>query len=322
MKQDVQFQSRSLSASEYTLALHEPGDHVAVLLVNRQRGQALQRIASVETIVAPEFQNWLRDQNRSGSDVFIGMNPLKDGATSRTKDDIREIRHVYLDLDEDAKAALANVRNSLDVPRPNFVLDTSPAKHQVVWEIEGVDLKQAEALLHSLANHFGGDPAATDATRVLRVPGFVNRKYAGDGEFIVQARQESGRIYSLREFTVNDDSPDSARLAGDSSRSPLPRGHKSQSEADWAYAKRALARGDDPEEVMCRIADYRAHDKHDPEDYAKRTVLKARAGIQVIGTDPDECARIRQERIARDSDRVSHDDQNQTPRHFAGRRRS
>jgi hypothetical protein len=65
-------------------ALHEPEDQVAFLLVNRHRGQTLQRIANVETIVAPQFQNWLRDQNRSGSDVLIGMNPLKDGATSCT----------------------------------------------------------------------------------------------------------------------------------------------------------------------------------------------------------------------------------------------
>jgi hypothetical protein len=290
VRQDVQFQSRSLSASEYLLALHEPEDHVAVLLVNRHRGQTLQRIASVETIVAPEFQNWLRDQNRSGSDVFIGMNPLKDGATSRTKDSLREIRHVYLDLDDDAKAALANVRDSLDVPRPNFVLDTSPAKHQVVWKIEGVDLEQAESLLHSLASHFGGDPAATDATRVLRMPGFVNRKYAQGREFVVHTHQESSRVCSLREFTMNDDPPDSARSAADSSRSSrsIPRGHKSQSEADWAYAKRALSRGDAPEEVIHRIADYRAHDKHDPEYYARHTVLKAQAEMQRTGTGPDE----------------------------------
>lgn len=37
---------------------------------------------------------------------------------------------------------------------------------------------------------------------------------------------------------------------------------------------RALARGDDPEEVIRRIADYRADDKHDP-DYARYTVSKA-----------------------------------------------
>jgi hypothetical protein len=287
VKQDVQFQPRSLSASEYMLALHEPEDQVAVLLVNRHRGQTLQRIASAETLAAPDFQRWLRDQNRSGSDIFVGMNPLKDGATSRTKDSIREIRHVYLDLDEDANAALANVRDCTDVPPPNFVLDTSPAKHQVVWKIEGTDLEQAESLLRSLAAHFGGDAAATDATRVLRLPGFVNRKYAKDGEFVVQAYQESSRTHSLREFAVREDSPDSARYVGEFSGAlrSLPRGHKSQSEADWAYAKRALSRGDPPEEVVRRIADYRAHDKHDPEYYAKRTVLKAQAELQMTDAD-------------------------------------
>jgi hypothetical protein len=32
-------------------------------------------------------------------------------------------------------------------------------------------LEEAEVLLHALAREFGGDPAATDATRVLRLPG-------------------------------------------------------------------------------------------------------------------------------------------------------
>src|SRR6266851_10524721 len=49
----------------------------------------------------------------------------------------------------------------------------------------------------------------------------------------------------------------------------------SQSERDWAFAKRALARGDDAEEVIRRIADYRSEDKHDPEYYARVTVSKA-----------------------------------------------
>jgi hypothetical protein len=53
----------------------------------------------------------------------------------------------------------------------------------------------------------------------------------------------------------------------------------SQSEHDWAYAKRALARGDDPEEVMRRIADFRAGEKHDPSDYARRTVTKAQTEL-------------------------------------------
>jgi hypothetical protein len=55
----------------------------------------------------------------------------------------------------------------------------------------------------------------------------------------------------------------------------MPAGHRSQSEADWAFAKRALARGDDPEEIIQRIADYRAEDKGDPLYYARHTVERA-----------------------------------------------
>jgi len=36
-----------------------------------------------------------------------------------------------------------------------------------------------------MVRKFGGDPAATDSTRVLRLPGFLNRKY--EAEFRVQA---------------------------------------------------------------------------------------------------------------------------------------
>jgi hypothetical protein len=272
---------RSLSAREYVLALHEPHGNVAVLLRHRSRGQTLQRIASAETIASPDFQRWLTSQNRGGSDVFIGMNPLKDGAGSRTKDSLKEIRHVYVDLDEDAEAALADIRDSLDAPAPNFVLDTSPGKHQVVWKIEGIDTEQAEMLLRSLANRFGGDSAATDATRVLRMPEFVNRKYGNESEFVVRAHQESNHVYSFRDFTVHEDSPEATRKIedGHSSSRAVVRGHKSQSEADWAYAKRALARGDDPEQVIRRIADYRADEKHDPDYYARRTVTKAQAQL-------------------------------------------
>jgi len=45
------------------------------------------------------------------------------------------------------------------------------------------------------------------------------------------------------------------------------------------YAKRALARGDDPEEVVRRIADFRSSEKSDPLYYARLTVKKAQADL-------------------------------------------
>src|SRR5271170_1279379 len=111
-------------------------------------------------------------------------------------------------------------------------------------------------MLRAMADQFGGDPAATDSTRVLRLPGFSNKKY--NEEFIVQAHLESNEIYHARDFTIQDDSPETARHLGDEPGRRLPQGHRSQSEQDWAYAKRALARGDDVEEIIRRIADFRA----------------------------------------------------------------
>jgi hypothetical protein len=279
MSTDTAFTPKSLDASEYVRELFEPNDNAAILVRNRSTGQTIQRIARAATVSSHGFQTWLANQNVGGSDVFVGMNPIKDGAYSRTKDNIKDIRHVYLDLDRNGDEALETIRNSLEVPAPNFVLDTSPGKHQVVWKVSGFSQDDAESLLHSLANQFDGDLAATDSTRVLRLPGFVNRKLPE--EFIVQARQESDAVYTLRDFAIHEDSPEALRQLGHSQeRTRTVAGdHKSQSEHDWAYAKRALARGDDPEVVIQRIADYRADGKDDPNYYARHTVMKAQADL-------------------------------------------
>jgi hypothetical protein len=289
MTNSAPFFPRMLSASEYVLALHAPGDRVAALVRNRARKQTLQRILAAEAIASPVFLYWLIEQNDAGADIFLGMNPIKDGAYSRTKGDIKDIRHVYLDLDRKGDEALQAIRNSSEVPAPNFVLDTSPGKHQVVWKVSGFSQDEAESLLHNLANKFGGDLAATDSTRVLRLPGFANHKLPE--EFYVQARQQSDAIYTLRDFTIEEDSPEVPRHFGDAQqrRRTVPGSHKSQSEYDWAYAKRALARGDDPEVVIRRIADYRADDKTKPEYYARHTVTKAQAALDSTTTQrPNE----------------------------------
>ena len=279
MSTDSKFAPRTLTAPEYVRELFGPEDNAATLVRNRSTGHTVQTISKAETIASPDFQSWLAGQSASGYDVFVGMNPIKDGAFSRTKGDIKDIRHVYLDLDTKGPEALEAIRNSTELPPPNFVLDTSPGKHQVVWKVSGFSQDDAEALLHNLANKFDGDLAATDSTRVLRLPGFANRKLPE--EFIVRARQESDAVYTLHDFTMDEDSPEAPRHFGEyqQRQRTLPSDHKSQSERDWAYAKRALARGDNPEVVIERIADYRAEDKDNPAYYARLTVQKAHAEL-------------------------------------------
>jgi len=268
------------SASEYILDNFEQTDRIAMLVLNRDFGETIQRITSAQKASSPEFQAWLRYKNANGSDIYIGMNPLRQDASTRTKEDIESIRHVYLDLDHRGTEALESVENSSAVPKPNYVLTSSPGKFQVVWKVEGMSLEEAERLLHAMAREFGGDPAATDATRVLRLPGFANKKYETD--FYVEARGESTGIYHLRDFKLHIDSQDSPSHNYDirAKRESSPHTKLSQSEHDWAFAKRALARGEDPEEVIEQIAQHRARDKSDPQDYARRTVSKAQAELQ------------------------------------------
>jgi hypothetical protein len=77
--------------------------------------------------------------------------------------------------------------------------------------------------------------------------------------------------------------------SGSARRRTLRAGHLSQSEFDWAYAKRALSRGDSPESVIAAIANYRRSDKSDPEYYARLTVRKAAQDL-ALSTFPRETA--------------------------------
>ena len=114
------------------------------------------------------------------------------------------------------------------------------------------------------------------ACRVFRDLRFKNRKH--ETEFLVQAEKHVDRVYHLLDFPLPSDPTQSDFRP----RRPRPTPPLSeprpltQSEHDWAYAKRALARGDDPEEIVRRIADYRAQDKHDPLYYARLTVSTLR----------------------------------------------
>jgi hypothetical protein len=102
------------------------------------------------------------------------------------------------------------------------------------------------------------------------------------------ARTESTQTYHLRDFRLQFDSQDAPRHQQEEvARKPLTQSNTlSQSEHDWAFAKRALARGDDPEVVIQRIADYRSDDKGDPNYYARRTVTKALVELGNRESDP------------------------------------
>jgi RepB DNA-primase from phage plasmid len=274
------------SPAEYILASFHRTDRIAILVRNRERGETTQRISTVDRVVAASFQEWMRYKNaRDSCDIYVGMNALKPQAHTRTKEDILAIRHLYVDLDQDGSASLAAIEKSNLVPPPSCVLNTSPDKYQAIWNVEDIPQAQAEALLHALAREFDGDHAATDSARVLRVPGFSNKKYEQD--FIVTVHSQMDKTYHLRDFKVRTETVDSDyRQSRNNSRKSArsePRAI-SQSERDWAHVKRSLANGADPEVLIAELARSRSGEKSDPQYYARLTVTKALADLRMPRT--------------------------------------
>jgi hypothetical protein len=250
-----------------------PSDRLAIVLVNHRGRAAIQRIASAEGIAQPDFQAWLEDQNEHRFEIYISMNALHPWATGRTKQDVAQVRHIYLDFDENGTGALKRVLESQEVPTPNYVISSSPEKWQTIWKVDHFGKEEAERLQKALASQYGADRAATDCARVLRLPGFLNHKYVTPHRVSVESL--ATQVYGPMHFPEVRADAESRRAA--QQRPPAARSGESitQSERDWAFAKRALARGDSPELVIAAIAQYRRFDKHNPQYYAELTVQKA-----------------------------------------------
>jgi len=260
--------------SRYIEAHYEPGDPLAIVLINRKTGTIKHEFGSAEFLASPRYQAHLRAANAHGADVYLTVNVLKPDARRRTKTDVAEIRHLYLDIDGGGPAALKNLLLDRDMPKPHSVLESSPGKYQVLWQVENFSPEHAEAVVRGLARQFGADASVWDTARVLRLPGFRNHKY--ETPHYVAEIPNSPPPYRLRplDFPTFPEAAPQAPAPSDAAPHRQAGSHHSQSERDWAFANRALDRGEDPEVIKQKIAAFR-HDKHNPVSYAERTVDKA-----------------------------------------------
>ena len=269
------------TAAEYLQSTFQSSDRLAVVAINRTTNDIKQRITTAERIAGDDFQRWLRFLNKEHYEIYVSMNTIREDAAGRKKSDIAQIRHVYLDFDNDGTEAVRNMMERAGMPKPNHLIESSPGKWQTVWRVEGFQPAEAEELMRGMVREFGADPAAVDSARVLRLPGFFNHKY--EPSVFIRVQNLSTEIYASAQFPRFGIEETAAESSAARYRSELTRQRKahaglSQSERDWAYVKRALARGEDPEAIIQAVAAFRS-DKPDPQYYARHTVTKAAAGI-------------------------------------------
>lgn len=263
---------------EFLTRCFAPGETIALLLRQQNPISTLQRIVPMELALAPHYLGWLAHQNSSGANIYVGANPLRSGCRKRTKQSILAVRHLYIDIDVDGDARLASLRASDAVPIPTAILSTSPGKYQVLWRVDGFDFERQESTLKLLSIAFGGDPACTDCNRVLRVPGFLNRKY--DLAHRVTVEYPCDSVWTPSDFRLDIGTVD-AMLFDNSIPSRKQSRKHSNSESDWAWISHELAHGKDAVKLTRELASRRA-DKPNPLYYAQRTVDVASARLWLI----------------------------------------
>ena len=160
----------------------------------------------------------------------------------------------------------------LCLPGPNLS-HGNPLHYQFLWDTvpDRWSHEQAEAVMRGLAERYGGDRAATDVARVMRLPGFRNCK-PGRARSLITWTWYGGRMVRPEDFgglALPEREP-ASRAEG---RRRIPPGHHSQSERDWAAAGDALRKGEAPETVISRLEQQR-QDKPNPGYYARRTVQR------------------------------------------------
>lgn len=268
----------NLVAHRFLNRCFAPEETIALLLHRQSPAVPTQRVVTLEAALAPRYQAWLSYENGTGANIYAASNPLRPGARKRTKESIASVRHLYIDIDTDGDARLATLRASEMVPPPTSILSTSPGKYQVLWRVDGFDFTRQEQTLKLLALAFGGDPACTDCNRVLRVPGFLNRKYNPPYKVTVEYPDDS--IWTPDDFELDAGAVDAMLY----DHAILPRnqaGKHSHSESDWAWVSHELAHGKDAVKLTRELASRRS-DKSNPFYYAQRTVDVASARLWLI----------------------------------------
>ncbi len=248
---------------------------IALLLRREDAPRPQQRVVTVEQVLAPRYMAWLNFENDNGANIYVSANPLIAGSRKRTKECIASVRHIYIDIDDDGDARLATLRASDLLPTPTAIISTSPGKYQALWRVSGFDFERQEEMLKRIAQAFGGDPACTDRNRVLRVPGFLNRKYSP--AYPVAVEYPADAIYGPADFRLENIEVSSVLpLCGSARKSPI--GKHSHSEDDWAWVCARLAHDMDAAKLTRELASRRS-DKSDPLYYAQRTVDVASARL-------------------------------------------
>lgn len=168
------------------------GQSIHVFTTHQDGGSPIGRYFGNDANAAAEFAEEL---NHARSNVYFTVNePSPDCGHKPGKAQILRIRAAHVDIDPYKPGARFDkeaAHRALLADTPSLVIDSGNGLH-VYWILaEAVpatpeNVASIEAVNRALVARFGGDPAAINVDRVLRVPGTVN--------WPNKAKRDAGRV--------------------------------------------------------------------------------------------------------------------------------
>ena len=123
----------------------------------------------------PDQFERLEAENAAGANLYAGVLPRRADGGGADADCLPGMV-VWLDFDhvEPRNAWRRVVGRGL--PKPTLVVNSGHGAHVYYGLTERADSAEIVALVHDLAVYVGSDPAVANASRILRLPGFLNHK--------------------------------------------------------------------------------------------------------------------------------------------------
>jgi AAA domain/RepB DNA-primase from phage plasmid len=198
---DVRFQNYR----DYLTAIFKPGDTLCFVGIahnkEKSKEQVVNEFVNYETALTPEYFQNLSEVNASAS-IYTAMNTypaaLIGSKTGRTQENVVDVRALQADVDYNGAATLDKIKSSASVPSPSIVVESSPGKYQGIWLVDGISKTEAKPVMQAIAQEFQTDAAVAEVARVMRVPGFVNRKY--DSAPVAKTVTQSNNRYTREAF--------------------------------------------------------------------------------------------------------------------------
>jgi hypothetical protein len=193
--------------NNYLTAIFRPTDTLCFVGIVHNSDKGKEHVANdfvpFEKAVTREYYDHLKDENSAGS-IYVATNTFPSSLiglkAGRTQENVVEVRAVQADVDYNGAATIEAIKTSAAVPQPSIIVESSPGKFQGIWLVDGISKQDAKPLMQGIAATFQTDSAVAEVARVMRVPGFVNRKY--ESAPVAKTLLQTNQRYRREQFKV------------------------------------------------------------------------------------------------------------------------